>query len=179
MTEYSCLRCLGCSHHPICVACSMQEWKGRVDIHVVWWIHGRCVQEGGWGCVSDWGSTNSSWHINVQFSAQIFHMYINCEYKWYGDGALYDLNESAQVGGTVMAKWVICFGRYAQKKNTGLQGSTLFNHRMTTGSSHPMNWSWKVTCNFITWMKPMSDKVEIWLCLPDQGGTCCLGWAQD
>ena len=32
-----------------------------------------------------------------------------------------------------MGRLVTIFGRYAQKKNTGLQGSTLSGPRMTTG----------------------------------------------
>ena len=55
-----------------------------------------------------------------------------------GTFTLFDLNGSAQMGGAVMAKCVYCFGEICLK-NTGLQRSTLFNHRMTTGTFTPPN----------------------------------------
>ena len=46
---------------------------------------------------------------------------------------IYDLNGWGHLWLKWMGRLVTIFGRYAQKKNTGLQGSTLSGPRMTTG----------------------------------------------
>ena len=62
---------------------------------------------------------------------------------------IYDLNGWGHLWLKWMGRLVTVFGRYAQKKNTGLQGSTLSGPRMTTGFGPFELWSFKLCCEIL------------------------------
>ena len=75
----------------------------------------------------EWGSTNTSWHIDVHHVKNNISAHTKCEVKHNGDMGMGHLNGWGSYG-----KSELLLGGCAQK-NGGLQGSTLSDHHMTMG----------------------------------------------